>query len=174
MSKHVRISRRWSVSLALLTITAAALAFGLGLMMPLLQGGSSAQAASPPVRKVILVEGITSHHSGELEGNLRRELSYYLIPAVSDYLKLTDEDFLMATYSSYKDTGDYRTASYTAADTCVGTKRVRDSISAIVNDSRYAGAEFDIVGHSMGGFAAALGRPARLCYESPNSLDHHD
>jgi hypothetical protein len=110
------------------------------------------QAASKD-RVVIVIAGLTS--TGDSAEELKGKVSGFLKSAAPK-LSLQDDDFLVASYDTYATAGDYREPQYSHAHTCVGTKKVRDNLSAIVNDPKYAGAEFDIIGHSLGGFVAAL------------------
>ncbi len=146
-----------------LLVLAAAVAF---LAFPSPRAGLGAQAT--PERKVILIQGILSQGPGDCTKaidpnkpvwwycNWRDKIASALKNAGVDDIE--DEDILGLSYwhdaqgSKGYDGGDFRWPVYSKGDTCAGIEGALQNMDRIF--SRYPNAQFDIVGHSLGGFVA--------------------
>lgn len=149
--------------IALLLAGAAGLAL---LVLPASGPGLTAQTEAN--RKVILIQGLTSQGPGDCSRAIDRdkEVWWYckwrdqvalaLTKAGVDYID--DQDILGLSYwhdatgSKGYDRGDLRWPVYSKGDTCAGIEGALQNLDKIF--SQYPDAEFDIVGHSLGGYVA--------------------
>ncbi len=127
---------------------------GLAALGTFQQGAPSTSQAAANDRKVVLIQGFTSESA--CSGLAFLGLFGGVIDALQAQpgLALADSDFLGFSYSgSYCDTPGANAGvlipAYSREDTCWGLTAARQKLIALLN--QYPGADFDLIGHSMGG-----------------------